>query len=145
MVDATEKDWPAMGSVVEYLDRHAEAALPPGLRRDFPSYLYLPNPLGHIQGYDRLGQIRRLARAGPTMPSRPRIDKRGPKDNPYFRDCTDAELDFRIQGSSAARPDRRPSNRRVSLLEQFDQARRQLDQSTRVREYGHLQAQGRAI
>lgn len=49
MVDATEKDWPAMGSVVEYFDQKRGG-------RDFPSYVYLPNRLGHIQGYDRSGQ-----------------------------------------------------------------------------------------
>ena len=29
MVDATEKDWPAMGSVVEYLDQQSDAGKPP--------------------------------------------------------------------------------------------------------------------
>src|SRR5262245_53707485 len=55
MVDATDKDWPAMGSVVEYFDRHAQAARAVARRRESPSYVYLPNPLGHIQGYDRSG------------------------------------------------------------------------------------------
>ena len=67
MVDATEKDWPAMGSVVEYLDQQADRTKPPAQRRDFPSYVYLPNPLGHIQGYDRSGQYAGLA--GPFLQS----------------------------------------------------------------------------
>ena len=41
-----------MGSVVEYLDQHS----PGGDRRDMPSYVYLPTPLGHLQGYDYAGQ-----------------------------------------------------------------------------------------
>src|SRR5207302_3074771 len=49
-VDATDRDWPAVGSVIEYLDQRASA------RRRFPSYVYLPNRLGHLQGSDRLGQ-----------------------------------------------------------------------------------------
>src|SRR3954447_9567038 len=39
-VDATDKDWPAMGSVVEFLEQRA------GRARDFPAYVYLPNRLG---------------------------------------------------------------------------------------------------
>ena len=140
MVDATEKDWPAMGSVVEYLDQQSDAGKPPELRRDFPSYVYLPNPLGHIQGYDRSGQY--AGWLGRTFnPLATKIDKRGKDDNPYFRDCVDTELDFRIQGLDAQADltvDR--TTRRVSLLEQFDAARQQLDQSRTIQEYGRVQA-----
>ena len=52
-VNATEKDWPTFGSVVEYLDQQADQRRPVDQRRDFPSFVYLPNRLGHIQGYDR--------------------------------------------------------------------------------------------
>src|SRR5262249_34385252 len=87
-VDATAKDGPAMGSVVESLDRRSG-------RRDFPSYVSLPNRLGHIQGYDRLGQYAGwLGRSYNALATE--IRKRGPGDNPYFRPCSDAELDFRI-------------------------------------------------
>lgn len=117
MVDATEKDWPAMGSVVEYLDQKQGP-------RDFPSYVYLPNRLGHIQGYDRLGQYAGwLGRSYNALATE--IRKRDATDNPYFRDCTDAELDFRIAGLSDE-----PSmtldrlNRRHSLLAQFEARRR---------------------
>ena len=140
MVDATEKDWPAMGSVVEYLDQQADAGKPPELRRDFPSYVYLPNPLGHIQGYDRSGQY--AGWLGRTFnPLTTKIDKRGKDDNPYFRDCVDSELDFRIQGLDAQADltvDR--TTRRVSLLKQFDVARQQLDQARTIQEYGRVQA-----
>ena len=140
MVDATEKDWPAMGSVVEYLDQQADRNRPPTQRRDFPSYVYLPNPLGHIQGYDRSGQYAGwLGRS--FNPLATRIEKRDKDDNPYFRDCIDSELDFRIQGLDVQADltlDR--TVRRVSLLEQFDTARRQLDRVGRVEEYGRVQA-----
>ncbi len=139
-VNATVKDWPAMGSVVEYLDRQADAARPAPLRRDFPSYVYLPNPLGHIQGYDRSGQYGGwLGRQYDALATR--IKKKDKADNPYFRDCTEAELDFRVQGCDAY--DDLTLNRtvrRVSLLEQFDTARRKLDQAHSVRQYDRVRA-----
>jgi hypothetical protein len=117
-VDATEKDWPAMGSVVEYLDRKRG--------RKFPSYVYLPNRLGHIQGYDRLGQYAGwLGRSHNALATE--IRKRGSGDNPYFRRCDDAELDFRIAGLAGAgiTLDRLADRRR--LVEQFDGERRVLE------------------
>jgi hypothetical protein len=145
MVDATDKDWPAMGSIVEYLNRHADAARPDPQRRDFPSYVYLPNPLGHIQGYDRSGGY--AGWLGHTYDAlATRIPKRGPKDNPYFRDCTDDELDFRIQeldGPTVINLDR--TQRRVGLLDQFDTARSQLDRSHAVREFNRLQSRASGL
>ena len=83
MVDATEKDWPAMGSVVEYLDQQAGAIPPGGPGRDFPSYVYLPNPLGHIQGYDRSGQYAGwLGRSYNALATK--IAKRDKDDNPLL-------------------------------------------------------------
>jgi len=74
-VNASDRDWPAIGSVVEYLDRHAAS----GRWRDIPSYVYLPNRLGHIQGYDRLGQYGGwLGRAYNALATE--IRKRGPGD-----------------------------------------------------------------
>lgn len=140
MVDATEKDWPAMGSVVEFLDQRASAAGPSERQRDFPSYVYLPNPLGHIQGYDRSGQYAGwLGRS--FNPLATRIDKRDKDDNPYFRACADEELDFRIQGLEV-RADLTVDRtvRRVSLLDQFDSARRQLDRVRTIEEYTRVQA-----
>ncbi len=134
-VDATEKDWPAMGSVVEYLDRQQDQNLPRAHRRDFPSYVYLPNPLGHIQGYDRSGQYAGwLGSSFNAMATR--IDKRDKQDNPYFRPCTETEMDFRVRGCEAYADitlDR--TSHRLSLLEQFEQARRDLDRSPFVQDY----------
>ncbi len=139
-VNATEKDWPAFGSVVEYLDRNADARRTPGERRDFPSYLYLPNRLGHIQGYDRSGQYAGwLGRAYNPMATS--VAKRDSSDNPYFRDCTDEELTFRVEGvESHADMTLDRMNRRASLVSQFDSARRELDQTRTVSDFGRLHA-----
>ena len=122
-VSATEKDWPAMGSVVECLDRRT------GQRRDFPSYVYLPNRLGQIDGYDRAGQYGGWL--GSTYNAlATEIRKRGANDNPYFRPCSDDELDFRIQGVAAAPEitlDRLNGRRR--LAEQFDVEKHRLEAS----------------
>jgi hypothetical protein len=121
-VDATDKDWPAIGSVLEYLDRQAAGGRP----RSFPSYVYLPNRLGHLQGYDRLGQYAGwLGRSYNALATD--IRKRGPADNPYFRPCTDEDLDFRIKGL-AADPELTLDrmDRRRSLLEQLEAGRRRL-------------------
>jgi len=130
-VSATEKDWPAMGSVVEYLDQRAAGGKP----RMVPSYIYLPNRLGHIQGYDRSGQYGGwLGRSYDALATD--IHKRDKDDNPYFRDCTDEEMDFRIKGlSRESSLTLNRIDRRRSLLEQFESARRELDESKRVSEY----------
>ncbi|MCP4783259.1 MAG: DUF1501 domain-containing protein [Fuerstiella sp.] len=139
-VDATENDWPAMGSVVEYLDQRADAAKPRKQQRDFPSYVYLPNPLGHIQGYDRSGQY--AGWLGHSFnPLATSIKKRNKNDNPYFRDCADEELDFRIQGVEAQGDLTLDQTvRRVSLLEKLDTARRQFNHIHAVADYGRTQA-----
>ena len=135
MVDATEKDWPAIGSVVEYFDQRADTVRPADQRRDFPSYIYLPNPLGHIQGYDRSGQYAGwLGRPYNALATR--VAKRDKTDNPYFRNCTDEELTFRIPGCELREGitlDR--TVERADLRKQFDGARRDLDQLRTVRDY----------
>ncbi|MBI1918858.1 MAG: DUF1501 domain-containing protein [Planctomycetes bacterium] len=136
-VGATDKDWPAMGSVIEYLDRRS------GPPRDFPSYTYLPNRLGHIQGYDRTGQYGGwLGRAYNALATD--IRKRRPGDNPYFRDCTDDELDFRIKGLDAAITLDRLDGRR-GLLEQFETGRRQLDRGKATDAYDAMRRRALAL
>lgn len=132
-VNAAEVDWPAYGSVVEYLDRLNAPAT-----RDFPSYVYLPNRLGHIQGYDRSGQYAGwLGRSYNALATK--VAKRDATDNPYFRNCTDEELTFRIEGvESHADVTLDRLSRRTSLLDQFDQARRTLDRSRSVTEFDRL-------
>ena len=120
-VNARDTDWPSMGSVVEYLSQHA----PDAHHRTFPDYVYLPNRLGSFQIYDRTGQYAGwLGSAYNALATD--IRKRDATDNPFFRDCTDAELDFRIRGlvSPAEMPLDRLDRRR-SLLMQFDAQRRE--------------------
>ncbi|MBI2824588.1 MAG: DUF1501 domain-containing protein [Planctomycetia bacterium] len=136
-VDATDKDWPAMGSVVEYLDQRAAGDTP----RMVPSYVYLPQRLGHFAGYDYSGQYAGwLGRA--YNPVTTDIRKRDAADNPYFRACTDAELDFRLSGLATpvdVTLDR--LDRRKGLLEQFDDRRRQLDAPAATRDFQRLREQ----
>lgn len=140
-VNARETDWPAMGSVVEYLAQHE----PDAHKRRFPDYVYLPNRLGHLQGYDRTGQYAGwLGRAYNALATD--IRKRGPKDNPYFRDCEDRELDFRIKGllpTSEVSVNR--LNRRRRLIDQFDAARKTIDRSKQFQSYGNIRRQALAM
>jgi hypothetical protein len=123
-VNARPTDWPAMGSVVEYVAQH----LPAGRDRPLPDYIYLPNRLGHLQGYDRTGQYAGWLGSGYNALATD-IRKRDKDDNPFFRDCVDDELDFRING--LVRGDELSLDRlrgRQSLLSQFDDARRANEQ-----------------
>jgi hypothetical protein len=144
-VNATEKDWPAFGSVLEYFDRRADERRPSGEQRDFPSYVYLPNRLGHIQGYDRSGQYAGwLGRTYNALATS--VRKRDANDNPYFRECTDAELDFRIPGldeHADLTVDRLVT--RETLLDQFDAARQQFDRSRSVREFDRMRERAMSL
>ena len=126
-----DRDWPAMGSVVNYLSLHSSEGKP----RPFPDYVYLPNRLGYLQGGNRPGQDAGwLGRAYNALATN--IQKQGENDNPYFRDCTDEELNFQIRGllSSTEMPLDR-LNRRESLLRQFDGRRRSVESSSKQRAY----------
>ena len=140
-VNARETDWPAMGSVVEYLEQHStESHL-----RDFPDYVYLPNRLGHLQGYDRTGQYAGwLGRACNGLATD--IRKKNSKDNPFFRTCDDTELDFRIKGimpESEVSLDRLDGRR--GLLEQFDIARREVETAKRLQDYHGIRQQALSL
>lgn len=133
----TPNDWPSIGSVVEYHAQHA----PGGTTRDLPSYAVVPNSLGRLQEqgqYPRPGEHAGwLGRA--YNPLTTRVDKRDLKDNPYWRDCTDEELTFQIAGLTSAEDlTIERSRRRVTLLEQFDAARRALD-AARVSAYRRVE------
>lgn len=143
--NATEKDWPAHGSVIEYLDTQR----PDGHKRVMPSFVYLPARLGHLQTYstllDRPGQYAGWLGRG-YDPLATDIRKRDGKDNPYFRDCTDDELDFRIKGLAAndgITLDRLDGRR--SLLAQFDAGRRALDDSRATDAYDRFQQRALAL
>ena len=121
----TPKDWPSIGSIVEYTDQQRV-----GLTNPLPSYMVLPNTLGHLQEkgqYPRPGE--HAGWLGPRYnPLTTLVEKRSLEDNPYWRDCTDEELTFQIpdmktpDGVSLDRLDRRRS-----LLDQFDADRKRLD------------------
>src|SRR5487761_1635105 len=142
--NATEKDWPAMGSIVEYVDQQAA-----GPQRSIPSYVYLPNGLGHLQTYsvrlDRPGQYAGwLGRGYDALATD--IRKRDDNDNPFFRDCSDDELDFRIKGL-ATDPELTVDRlgHRQSLLDDFDAARRRLDQGPAAASYNRFQERALAL
>lgn len=121
---ATGNDWPSMGSVVEYQTQRA----PGGMARDMPAYAVLPNWLGRLQ--DK-GQYRRPGQYGGWLgngfnPLTTTVDKRDAADNPYWRDCTDEELSFQIQGLAPEVPLRR-IEQRASLLDQLQDLQRGLD------------------
>jgi hypothetical protein len=126
--NATEKDWPTYGSVVDFLDERAGRA-----NRDMPGFVYLPDRLGHLQEFssklDRPGQYGGWLGRG-YDPLATRFRKRDGKDNPFFRNCADEELDFSIQGlalSEGLSLDRLAERR--ALVEQFDAARHAADRS----------------
>lgn len=121
----TPRDWPSMGSVVEYVDQaHA------GLNRSMPSYMVVPNSLGRLQEdgqYPRPGE--HAGWLGQRFnPLTTRIDKRSKEDNPYWRDCSDEELRFGISGLDTREGlviDR--MNARHSLLQQLNRQLKQID------------------
>ena len=123
--NATAQDWPSMGSVVEHIWQQRL-----GLQTDLPNYMVVPNRLGRLQAS---GQYRRpgeyagwLGRAHDPLTTK--IDKRDSNDNPYWRECSDEELNFQFAGlAPVAAVDLDRMLRRSSLLEQFDNQRRLLD------------------
>lgn len=140
-VAATRKDWPAFGSVLSFLDRQSKGES----AQAFPPYVYLPRLLGHFAGYDINGQY--AGWLGKSFdPMATAIRKRNPTDNPYFRDCTDEELDFRLAGlepQPLLTLDR--LNRRDSLRTQFDRQRSQLEQTPRVLNFSAQQQQAMSL
>lgn len=134
-VNARSTDWPSMGSVVEYLSRKEADAH----QRSLPDYIYLPNKLGALQGYERTGQHAGwLGSAYNAFATN--IRKRNSADNPYFRDCVDEELDFRIHGlatTEAISLDR--LKKRSSLLKQFDEANRAFHEDQVYDNYSRIQ------
>jgi len=91
---ATPQDWPSMGSVVEQLSQSM------GAPADLPNYMVVPNRLGRLQ--DKGQYVRPGEYAGwlgtPYNPLTTTVDKRDANDNPYWRNCDDAELAFRFEG-----------------------------------------------
>lgn len=135
---ASAKDWPSVGSVVEFVSQSRG----PVDRRNLPSYVVLPNWLGSLQ---EKGQYRRPGEYAGWLgrgydPLTTNIQKRDLSDNPYWRDCSDDELKFEIQGlvtQAELALDR--LNRRRSLLNQFDAGLSELETSGALRTYDRFQ------
>ena len=129
----TSRDWPSFGSVSQYVDRSVAKRGGGGV----PGYVVLPNSLGRLQ---EEGQYRRPGEHAGWLgaaynPLTTLVDKRDKADNPYWRDCSDRELTYAIEGldlSGELRLDRLQS--RVSLLDQFDAGRRRLEDGRAVGE-----------
>jgi hypothetical protein len=139
--NATPDDWPAMGSI-------ASTSLRKSAEEVMPRYVVLPNSLGRLQ--EGL-VLRRPGEHAGWLGSRyepviTTIDKRSPTDNPYWRDCTDRELRFQIQGLADSKDlvlDR--LNRRRSLVEQFDRLCRRFDRSRALDGYGESERRALAL
>ncbi len=146
--NATPQDWPSMGSVVEYLalNRPSVSALPltkPNASPNLPSYVVVPNYLGRLQKYTS-----KLIRPGEYAgwlgrgydPITTMVNKKDDDDDPYMRVCSDAELTFQIEGlvtPEALTLDR--LNSRQSLLTQFEQQLRWLDNENVLSAYDRFQ------
>ncbi len=140
----TPKDWPSVGSVVEYVTQRQ----PDGLKRELPAYAVVPNTLGRLQ---ESGQYPRPGEHAGWLgkqynPLTTTVDKRNLEDNPYWRDCTDEELTYQIAGQASRKEIRLDRIRdRRSLLEQFDAARTGLDGDPLVAGYERLRQRALAM
>ena len=134
-----------MGSVVEYLAQHESGGSAHAACRATPC---VPNSLGRLQ---EAGQYLRPGEHAGWLgrrynPLTTVVDKKDLQDNPYWRDCRDEELTFQIEGLAPAeglRLDR--MNRRVSLLDQFDDQRRLMDRVARVRDFDRFRQRALAL
>jgi hypothetical protein len=137
--NVTPQDWPSMGSVAK---QHFQQQ---GGATELPPYVVVPNYLGRIQEYKV--QLRRPGETAGWLgrgydPLNTRIDKRDAKDNPYFRDCSDDELTYEIDGlesRSGLTLDRLRG--RDSLLDQFNIQRRLAEQRGEPAEFDQFRQQ----
>lgn len=140
---ATPRDWPSMGSVVEYVGQKHE-----GRYGALPRYAVVPNRLGGIEQagqYVRPGEYAGwLGRA--YNPLTTRIPKRDSNDNPYWRACSDDELKFEIDGLSLADglTMQRVSSRQT-ILDQFDAQHRLLDGHARPQDLDRVRQRALAL
>ena len=135
-VSATEKDWPAFGSVVSYMDQ-IQAKKPASA---IPPYIYLPNTVGRFAGYDYSGQY--AGWLGKEFnPMATQIQKLHSTDNPFFRDCEDSQLNYQPPGlkrNADITLDR--LNRRLDLKRQFELERDKLELAQGPRAFNSLRS-----
>ena len=131
--------------MISYVDRQRAGSQTATGEQAFPPYVFLPRPLGHMAGYDINGQYAGwLGKAYNPMATN--IQKRDAGDNPYFRECTDDELDFRLAGLDPLPEvtlDR--LDRRRGLLAQLDVQRRRLDQTLAVQNFDALRERATSL
>lgn len=129
----TPNDWPSIGSVVEYQDQRQH-----GMKNPLPGYMVVPNSLGRLQEagqYPRPGEHAGWLGAR-FNPLTTKVDKKSLTDNPYWRDCTDDELTFQFSGMASGDSITLDQwQRRRSLLEQFNDQRRRIDEPTFTGEF----------
>lgn len=135
--NVTPRDWPAMGSVAKYFDQRR------GLVNEAPTYAVLPNALGSLQekgGLARPGETAGWLGGG-FAPVVTGIKKKSEKDNPYWRECTDEELQFAIKGLT---PQEGMTigrfQSRADLLNEINQQQRQLRDMDRTRVFDKYRA-----
>ncbi len=122
----TPKDWPSIGSIVEYQDQRAN-----GMNKPLPGYMVVPNSLGRLQ---EAGQYPRPGEHAGWLgqrynPLTTKIDKKSLTDNPYWRDCSDEELTFQFAGMASDKSITLDQwQKRRSLLDQFNDQLRQKDE-----------------
>jgi len=135
---ATPQDWPSMGAVTQWHARQQGQG-----QTGLPAAAVLPNWLGRLQ---EAGQYRRPGEYAGWLgqayrPLTTSVDKQNLQDNPYFRDCSDKELTFAIDGlDDAAGLQLDRLDRRMDLLDQFDQARRAAESSGRADQFSDIRA-----
>ncbi len=142
--NATPKDWPSVGSVVEYVEQRK----PGGVTRDLPNYVVLPNWLGALE---QMGQYIRPGQYGGWLgraydPMTTSIQKKNLQDNPFWRACSDDELTFDLHEQTPSREirvDRLSS--RGNLLQQLDAGRRALDGDPNIDSYDRFRKRALAI
>jgi hypothetical protein len=136
---ATSRDWPSMGSVVEFLAQRDSRRT----ARNLASYAVVPSRLGHLEDrgqYIRPGEYAGwLGQTYNPLTTRA-MNKRDNTDNPFWRFCTDEEMSFQIEGLSFA-PDLQLDrvNSRRSLLQQFESQRAAALESQRTRDHDRFQ------
>lgn len=123
----TPKDWPSVGSLCEYQSQSANRA-----SSSLPAYMVIPNSLGRLQDagqYPRPGEHAGWLGAR-YNPLTTKVDKRSLTDNPYWRDCSDDELQFELpslrfrEGMTVDR-----MQARMGLLEQWQEQKVHLEES----------------
>ncbi|HUE15502.1 MAG TPA: DUF1501 domain-containing protein [Planctomycetaceae bacterium] len=148
--NATPNDWPSMGSIAQYTQQSQSAPRKSARGRtgEMPGYVVLPNSLGRLQEglvLRRPGEYAGWLGA-PFEPLTTAIDKKTANDNPYWRNCDDAELQFQIQGLAGGKElalDRLSGRR--SLVDQLDVLRHTLDRGRAVDGYDDFEKRALAL